>query len=91
MIDKKLRERLMVTYGYLLGLGAQQVSGMFGGTEFRRIPSEVTDPLKELLFDEANKGLEKDDGPLVRKDGEPTETSAPSDGKTDDYVPGFRG
>ena len=54
-MDQKLRERLMVTYGYLRGLDGKVLgTGMFGSVERAYVPRDVIEPLQDLLFPEGD-------------------------------------
>ena len=54
-MEQNLREKLLVTYGYLKGLHNKPIgTGVFGGVEKMYIPPEVIEPLRELLFPEDN-------------------------------------
>ncbi len=59
-MDQGLKNRLLVTYGYMQGLNGKPVgsgSGLMGGVERLYVPSEIMKPLEELLFPKTDKGL----------------------------------
>ena len=46
-----LREKLLVTLGYLKGLNGKVIgTGMFNQVERMYVPSEIIDPLEQILF-----------------------------------------
>lgn len=59
-MNQKLKEKLLVTYGYLSGLNGKPIGqGLFGtGVEKMYVPQEVIEPLKELLFPPEEKKAE---------------------------------